>query len=213
MIVVCKEGRNLMKGTLTLSKCYKTVALDAGQKHTKPLADMPSPPAWPLLGHLPLMMKKENMQHKDKLYNQLREDYGDIFKLCFPGKGPRIFIFRPEDIETLYKSAGRLPHMASFEMFEYIRKTTMKDRYVTAGLLNNGEDWYEFRQKVQQDMMRPKSALYYTSSMTEIAMELTEKIAIPKNNDGIVDPYQHMQEYTLEAVGCILIVNGNMVRG
>merc|ERR1712142_271101 len=156
-----------------MTRCHSSVSLNINQSNTKSLAEMPSPPAWPLLGHLPLMMK--NMHHLDKMFDHLRQEHGDIFKIWFPGQGPMVVLFRPEDVKTLYNSAGRLPHMASFDMFEFIRKTTMKDRYVTGGLINNGEDWFDFRQKVQQDMMRPKSALYYTSDMEEIATELTDK--------------------------------------
>merc|ERR1719431_806968 len=58
---------------------------------------------------------------------------------------------------------------------------------------------------VQQDMMRPKSALYYTSDLEQIATELTEKIVEMKDKDDMLDPYQHLQEYALEAVGCIFM--------
>ena len=43
-------------------------------------------------------------------------------------------------------------------------------------LLNNSEAWYTVRRQVQQDMMRPKSALYYIAELEEIAVELTVKI-------------------------------------
>ena len=205
MAAHCCKARGLVRVSLSLSRCQSTVAIDLPQSHAKSMEEMPSPPVWPLLGHLPLMMKKESMHHMDKLFERLREEHGDIFKVCFPGQGPMVVLFRPEDIKTLYNSAGRLPHMASFDMFEFIRKTTMKDRYVTGGLINNGEDWYQFRQKVQQDMMRPKSALYYISDLEEIATELTEKIIEMQDKDGVLDPYQHLQEYALEAVGCIFM--------
>ena len=81
----------------------------------------------------------------------------------------------------------------------------MVDRYATAGLINNSEDWYEVRHKVQQDMMRPKSALYYIDEMEEIAVELTDKVNKVKDKNGMLEPSSILQEFALEAVGCVFM--------
>ena len=81
----------------------------------------------------------------------------------------------------------------------------MKDRYTNVGLVSNGEEWYQIRTLVQQDMMRPKSALYYISDLEDIATELVDKIGSLKNTDGIVEPMELVQAYALEAVGCIFM--------
>ena len=100
---------------------------------------------------------------------------------------------------------GVIPKIPGLDMLEYMRKTSMKDRYVTAGLINNTEDWYTVRHKVQQDMMRPKSALYYIDEIDDIAVELVEKIDTMKVNDGMLDPSAALYEYDLEAVDCVFI--------
>jgi len=170
----------------------------------KPISDMPSPPAWPLLGHLPLFMKHK--QHMDKMLHSLREKYGDIYRINVPGgMGTMIILFRPEDIKKLYKSDGKTPHIQGFEFFENMRKTTMKDRYKTPGLVSNGEEWYEVRSKVQQDMMRPKSALYYISDLEDIATELAESINASKDCEGMLEPFNLVKAYALEAVGRIFM--------
>ena len=73
----------------------------------------------------------------------------------------------------------------------------MKDRYITAGLISNSEEWYEVRSMVQQDIMRPKSALYYISDMEDIAMELADKINKVKDKNGMLDPSTLLKEYAL----------------
>ena len=44
------------------------------------------------------------------------------------------------------------------------------------GLLGQGEDWHSFRVAVQQDLMRPKSALFYINDLEEIMEEVYDKL-------------------------------------
>eukprot|EP00092_Neocalanus_flemingeri_P074965 GFUD01092793.1.p1 GENE.GFUD01092793.1~~GFUD01092793.1.p1 ORF type:complete len:516 (-),score=135.05 GFUD01092793.1:110-1531(-) len=173
------------------------------KQKAKPISEMPSPPAWPILGNLPLVMK--NKLRMDKMFERLRKEHGDIYRVYVPGQGTMVILFRPEDIKTLYSNDGKIPKIPGFDMWEFIRKTSLKDRYTTTGLINNSQDWYEVRHKVQQDMMRPKSALYYLSEMEDIAIELAEKIEDVKDKDGILDPTALVLEYALEAVGCVFM--------
>ena len=54
--------------------------------------------------------------------------------------------------------------------------------------------------------MRPKSALYYIPELEEIAVELTVKIEqLISSTDGILEPQRVLQEYALEAVGCVFL--------
>ena len=132
----------------------------------------------------------------------------NIFRLNIPGeKHGFVILFDAEDVKTLYSNDGRVPQIPGFDMFEFIRKNAMKDRYISAGLINNTEDWYSVRHQVQQDMMRPKSALYYVDEMEDIAVELADKIAELKGKDGegIEDIHPIIQEYALEAVGCVFL--------
>jgi len=177
----------------------------------RPLSEMPSPPGWPIVGHLPFMMKKETQTRLDRAFNKFREQYGDIYRLILPGLGDMVAIFRPEDIKTLYaKEAlytkeGRTPIVPAFINMEIARTTTMKDRYTTSGLLTNNQDWYETRHMVQQDMMRPKSALYYIQDIAKFAGELAEKIDQVKDKDGMLNPLQVLHEYAAEVVGSVFM--------
>merc|ERR1712106_906431 len=173
------------------------------KEEAKPFSEMPSPPAWPVIGHLPLVMKGQLKM--DKMFEGLRDKYGDIYKVYVPGQGDMVLIFHPEDIKIMYGNDGDIPSIPGFDMFEFIRKTSMKDRYTTTGLINNTEDWYNVRHKVQQDMMRPKSALYYLEEMEDIAVELAEKINILKDVDGMLEPSSVLHEFALEAVGSVFM--------
>ena len=68
----------------------------------------------------------------------------------------------------------------------------------TTGLAAQGEEWRAFRSLVQEDMMRPSSALYYIKDIQvrgchvrrltvvqEIAEEMADKVAARMGEDGV----------------------------
>ena len=176
----------------------------------KPASALPQPSGkWPIIGHLPIMISKKTQQRMHHAFDDMRKECGDIYRLNLPGEknGFLVVIFDAEDVKLLYAHDGRVPQIPGFDLFEFTRKTAMKDKYISAGLLNNSEDWYTVRRQVQQDMMRPKSALYYINEMEEIATELVDKISDLKGEDGvgIKDIHPLVQEYALEAVGCVFL--------
>ena len=47
------------------------------------------------------------------------------------------------------------------------------------GLLSDeGEKWHDIRSKVQQDMMRPQSTLYYTEMLQEVADDFVKHVEL-----------------------------------
>ena len=67
------------------------------QGTVQPFSEVPSPPAWPVIGHLPLLYKGQ--AKLDKAFEKLRVDYGDIFKVHSPGQGDMVVLYKPEDIK------------------------------------------------------------------------------------------------------------------
>ena len=53
------------------------------------------------------------------------------------GNGKMVMLFKPEDIQTMYSSDGRIPMLPGFDNFEYSRNVSMKDRFPSAGLISN----------------------------------------------------------------------------
>ena len=91
------KTKNLKQVANVLFRCESTVTMaDQGstqiKQETRPLSEMPSPPAWPIIGHLPLMIKKENKDRMDKMFERLREEYGDIYRIYSPGMGTSVVI-------------------------------------------------------------------------------------------------------------------------
>ena len=97
-------------------------------------------------------------------------------------------------------------------VFRYVRSqdpmTNQGDG--TEGLLTaNGEEWYNFRSKVQQPMLRPKSTLRYTPELEQIAQEFIEmKIMKKKNSENEqvgVDFLDDLYKWSLESVSCLAL--------
>ena len=81
----------------------------------------------------------------------------------------------------------------------------LKSRFRSKGLVSNTEDWYSVRSQVQQDMMRPQSALYYISDLEKIALDVTEVIEEESDPSGTLDVSKMCQKYSLEAVAYIFL--------
>ena len=75
----------------------------------------------------------------------------------------------------------------------------------TTGLVSEGEEWSNFRQLVQQDMMRSGSALLYIEELENIAEELVEKLAEVKDNEGKIEIAEYMKQFALESTGAIFL--------
>ena len=191
-----------------LSSPFVTARCQTTAAAPKPFKEIPlAPGALPLLGHIPFMAKKDTQERLHEAFENLRKETGNVFRLSIPGEPGFVALFQPEDVKTLYSHDGRIPNLPGFDPFEHIRKNAMKDRYVITGLINNSEDWYTVRHQVQQDMMRPKSALYYISDLDGIAVDLAGRVSAEKSLDGgsIEDMYPILQAYALEAVGSIFL--------
>ena len=72
-------------------------------------------------------------------------------------------------------------------------------------MLLQGEEWQKFRQLVQQDMMKPKSALYYIKDIEDISMELVARLGECRDIEGVTTVGPLLQQYALEAIGCVFL--------
>ena len=68
------------------------------------------------------------------------------------------------------------------------------------------EDWYAVRSQVQQDIMRPKSALYYIRDLEKIAMDVADEIIEKETDkDGVMDIIKMCQKFSLESVAFVFL--------
>ena len=68
--------------------------------------------------------------------------------------------------------------------------------------MEEGEKWHEIRSKVQQDLMRPKSAHFYINEISNVADEFMEFIRNSRNPENQVneDFLPEIYRFTFESI-------------
>jgi len=183
------------------------VDVDLTWKNAKPFKQIPH------LGFFEMnkMMTKMRESGKPRYHELFGHFFKDrntpILKTWIPFLGYQIFIHEPEDVQTLFANDGKNPVEPGFDFFVNYRNYK-KDLFTgDKGLLgSHGEDWYKVRSMVQQDMMRPKSALHYMDDLSQVTnefLDLVEKNLSDKRD--IPDVVPLVYRWALEAVGDIFL--------
>ena len=105
---------------------------------------------------------------------------------------------------------GKYPVEPGFDHFVYYRNKSRKDLYPdTAGLLgHHGDSWYQVRSKVQQVMLRPKSAMFYLKHLEDISVDLCNLIKESLDeNEEIADVLEYVNRWSLESIVAIFLDN------
>ena len=136
--------------------------------------------------------------------------YGSIFKLRLPGsRYDQVFISHPEDVRCLLQSDGSMPITAGFDFFVAYRRRMMKDQNLKSGGLvgAHGVQWYQVRSLVQQDMMRPKSAMFYIDSIENISEQLNDVIEtlVDAKSREVDDITEACYRWALESITSIFL--------
>ncbi len=101
------------------------------------------------------------------------------------------------------------PRGAGFEAFHFIKKRRSDIFSETTGVLTEeGQKWHEVRSKVQQDLMRPKSALFYVDGLQEVAQDFVIFIREKRDlgNGGTMNDFlPDIYKFTLEAITLVAL--------
>ena len=147
-----------------------------------------------------------------------------------PGSADRVFVKNPETMKTVLSLDGKNPIEPGFDHFVHYRQKLRKDIFhQTAGLLgSHGEPWYDVRSKVnvrsskprndlvnflhlptlqvQQDMLRPKSAMSYIPDIENISEDFLELVddSLDEKNE-VPDLLELVNMFALESIVIIFL--------
>ncbi len=144
--------------------------------------------SWPILGHIPALLhpqlgNKGISKQVAKIRAEEIDPEIDLLRLNIPmlnteNDGRVVYVFRPEDAEVIYRNEGRYPFRGdTIKMLKVLRRRRPDIFGGTLGvLLEEGERWKAVRSAVQQDLMRPKSALYYLDDLQDVADDFVQHV-------------------------------------
>ncbi|KAK7793314.1 hypothetical protein R5R35_011522 [Gryllus longicercus] len=152
-------------------------ARSAEWERAKPYHAIPGPKPFPLLGNLPRLLPKIGQYGKYEIMDmqkQLRKDFGDIVRVSkIPGRKDMLFLFDPKTAEKMLRNEGVWPIREGIKTLHYYRTVLRKDKYegVYGTITSQGKEWQDFRSKVNQPLMQPRSARRYFAPIDEVAQD------------------------------------------
>ncbi|XP_059479868.1 probable cytochrome P450 301a1, mitochondrial [Neocloeon triangulifer] len=193
----------------------RTIAKRAFATATQPLPydKVPGPKPIPILGNkfrfLP-GFKKYDFTNWIKLHTQLRNEFGDIVR--FSGLEPRrdlLYIFKPEDMETMFRNDGPWPERPSIKAFQYYRDVTKKEVFqgLSGVLVDQGPGWQEARSQVNPVLMKTQVVQMYAEKIGAVAEEFVN--LLPKwrdaKNEMPANFKNEIHKWALESIGLVAL--------
>ncbi|XP_033343108.2 putative cytochrome P450 301a1, mitochondrial isoform X2 [Megalopta genalis] len=179
----------------------------------RPYTEIPGPKPIPLLGNtwrfIPFIGDFQ-IQSVDKVSRRLYDEYGDIVKMeGLLGRPDMVFIYDANEIERIFRQEERMPYRPSMPSLNYYKHVLRRDFFRgNAGVIAvHGEDWYNFRSKVQQVMLQPRTARMYISSIEEASLAFLQRIsAIRDENNEVPDDFlNEVHKWSLESIARVAL--------
>ncbi|XP_075234243.1 putative cytochrome P450 49a1 [Lycorma delicatula] len=179
----------------------------------KPYSEVPGPKPLPFFGNtwrfIPYIGDYK-IEEVDKVSLRLNKQYGDIVKIAgLMGRPDMVFLFNADDIEKVFRSEELMPHRPSMPSLNYYKHVLRKDFFGNnAGVIAvHGENWYNFRTKVQQPMLQPRTAKLYISAIEETALSFIERIRKIRDNKNEVpnDFLNEIHKWSLESIARVAL--------
>ncbi|XP_049811773.1 probable cytochrome P450 301a1, mitochondrial isoform X2 [Schistocerca nitens] len=179
----------------------------------RPFEEMPGPKKLPIIGNLwNFIPKIGEMSNQDlnELNDFLWKRYGDLVKLDgIPGRPISVILFNANDIEKAFRNEGPWPHRTGLQSMLYYRKHVRPDwfRDRCGVAVTQGEEWYNFRRKVNQPLMQPRSAKLYVGPIDQVAEDFVNRMVLLRDeNLEMPDNFlNELYKWALESVSLVAL--------
>ncbi|XP_068083426.1 probable cytochrome P450 301a1, mitochondrial isoform X2 [Anabrus simplex] len=214
MTYALKTLRSSHHGASAFIRSSSTVAVDQQTlAKVRPFEEIPGPKPASMLGnlwrYLPFVDNWSNMDFLEQ-QKHLRAAYGDLVKVSgFPSGSDSVFVFNPEDAQTVFRNEGKWPIRDAVKSLSYYRTVLRKDVYhgIAGIITSQGETWQEFRSKVNQPMMQPRSAKMYVTPINDVAEDFINRIRDFRDNKNEVprDFINELYKWSLESIATVTL--------
>ncbi|XP_073962316.1 cytochrome P450 CYP12A2-like isoform X1 [Choristoneura fumiferana] len=182
-------------------------------QNLKSWKEIPGPKSWPIVGPLPNFLPGGSFYNAKgvELSDELYKRYGSIVKLDgILGSPTMICLFDANAVEYVLRSENTMPIRPGFQSLEYYRKEYNKtyDPHRQTGLISDhGENWKDFRSKVNPIMMQPKTIKLYSDVLAEVADDVISRMrSIRDEKNMIKNKFDvEMNLWALESIGVVAL--------
>ncbi|KAL8617548.1 hypothetical protein ACOMHN_055329 [Nucella lapillus] len=170
----------------------------------RPFSEMPAPLSLPVIGTMWMHMPGgplHGMTFEEKT-KRMQEMYGSIIREKVLLGFTLVHVFRPEDMEAVYRVEGARPRREAFRMLK--KYYTEYGDGVQGVLSSQGEEWYKVRSQTQVKMLKPKSASAYLDLHNTVSEDFVACIDRLRGPDGIIeDLLPELYKFAMEGIGCV----------
>lgn len=176
----------------------------AALETARPFSEMPAPFSLPIIGTLWMHFPGGPLHGMlfEKKIKTLEELYGPIIREDMMLGFTLVHIFKPEDMEAVYRAQGSRPRRDAFVM---LKKYNQEFSNGVQGLITSqGEEWYRLRSRAQVKMLKPKSASAYLGHHNLVARDFVTLIDRNRDENGVIeDLLPELYKFAMEGIGCV----------
>ncbi|POI28661.1 hypothetical protein CIB84_007589 [Bambusicola thoracicus] len=176
-------------------------ALCALRGRGHPLAALPGPPSWPLMGSLPDVLWKGGLKRQHETLAEYHRRFGKIFRMKL-GAFDSVHIGAPCLLESLYRRESACPQRLEIKPWKAYRD------YRDEGyglLILEGKDWQRVRSAFQKKLMKPKEVVKLDNTINEVLEDFMHRIdEICNHNGQMEDVYSEFNKWSFESICLVL---------
>ncbi|XP_063635636.1 cytochrome P450 CYP12A2-like [Cydia splendana] len=121
-----------------------------------------------------------------------------------------IVLFDVKAIEHVLRSENSMPIRPGFESLAYYRhrhNKTYDPKRLTGLITDHGENWKEFRLKVNSVMLQPKTIKLYTDVLEKVSTDMVERIKSLRDENNMITKNLdiEMNLWALESIGVVAL--------